>query len=243
MIISAALKYSFATWGSSQAALYRQVSPIKYPSASVTSLSDTMFSENKVVNFDTRKFDPDINYLFIKDLLPIHALCNHDFLNILHRKRPLSIPKAITNSINLDSTPETIILINTLFILQFLTWVYFFFLIHSFNKFPTSSYLAACRRSLHELLRYFHQHRSTMFLVTRLFKELKLTIAVCISGKNSVKTHQSEYNQNSRVQHFFVVVLIQAKLTKLSFFLKNLKKNSMRYFKPNCPSYEYIVHI
>lgn len=127
MIISAALKYSFATWGSSQAALYRQVSPIKYPSASVTSLSDTTFSENKVVNFDTRKFDPDINYLFIKDLLPIHALCNHDFLNILHRKRPLSIPKAITNSINLDSTPETIILINTLFILQFLTWVYFFF--------------------------------------------------------------------------------------------------------------------
>lgn len=55
IIISAALKYSFAMWGSSQAALYRQLSPIKYPNASVASPSDTTFSESNVVNFNTWK--------------------------------------------------------------------------------------------------------------------------------------------------------------------------------------------
>lgn len=44
IIISAAPKYSFATWGSSQAALYKHVSPIRYPKARATSPSDTTFS-------------------------------------------------------------------------------------------------------------------------------------------------------------------------------------------------------
>lgn len=43
--ISAAPRYSLAMCGSSQAALYKQVSPIRYPRASASSPSDTIFSE------------------------------------------------------------------------------------------------------------------------------------------------------------------------------------------------------